>query len=223
VSTAPCRSRLFASDWQGLFVWAPGDVTDRVAVFFDYQNLYRSARECFSPPGAPHREGQVDPLALARLIASRSPFPRRLDQVRIYRGLPHAWRDPKGYGAASRQCRRWAQGGAVVTTRPLRYPANWPNSPPEEKGIDVVLALDFVLGAMTGDFEVGILMSLDTDLRPALERVVQQAAARAEVAAWSAPSGHSRRLALPGRRLWCHWLDQADYRVVADPTDYTRP
>ncbi len=45
---------------------------------------------------------------------------------------------------------------------------------------------------------------------------------RVEVAAWNRPDRHCRRLTIPGRRMWCHWLDQSVYESVADPTDYTR-
>jgi uncharacterized LabA/DUF88 family protein len=61
-------------------------------------------------------------------------------------------------------------GGLV--TRPLRYPGQ-AGEKPQEKGIDVALALDFVAMAMRGEYEVGILMSTDTDLKPALELVAQ--------------------------------------------------
>ena len=37
----------------------------------------------------------------------------------------------------------------------------------------MALALDFVAMAMRGEYEVGILMSTDTDLKPALELVAQ--------------------------------------------------
>jgi uncharacterized LabA/DUF88 family protein len=69
-------------------------------------------------------------------------------------------------------------------------PYGWPNShqageKPQEKGIDVALAIDFVSMAVAGDFEVGVLMSTDTDLTPALEEVARLTPAqgvRAEVA-----------------------------------------
>ena len=107
-----------------------------------------------------------------------------------------------------------------VVARPLRYPYGWPRKQPEEKGIDVS-TVDFVLTAVRGDYDVGILMSADTDLKPALEAVVSLGAARVEVAAWSSQFGHSRRLAITGRSLWCHWLDDSDYRSVKDRRDYT--
>lgn len=202
-------------------------VADRVIVFLDYQNVYHAAREAFHLWHAPPQDGQIDPLGLGELIASRSPFDRELVQVRVYRGQPDSTKDPKGYGACSRQVMVWRSKPKVkVITRTLRYPSDWPQGKAEEKGVDVALAVDFVLMAVRGEYDVGIIMSTDTDLKPALEAVLALGGnpfPRCELAAWSAPQGHSRRLSVPGRQIWCHWLTEADYRSVADPRDYGRP
>lgn len=198
----------------------------RLVVFLDYQNVYSLARECFHPPLAPAQAGQIDPLRLGELIATKS-AERELARGRVYRGRPDSRRDPRGYGANLRQCTRWERDPRVqVIWRTLRYPRNWPQEREEEKGIDVALAIDFVTMAVRGEYDVGVIMSTDTDLKPALEAVAAMGGnpyPRAEVAAWSTQAQHSRRLSIPGRRLWCHWLDEQDYRSVADPTDYTRP
>jgi uncharacterized LabA/DUF88 family protein len=201
-------------------------VPARFVVFLDYQNVYSIARASFHPVLAPAQAGQVDPLRLGELIASKS-ADRELVQVRVYRGRPDSEKDPRGYGANLRQCTRWEADPRVsVIWRTLRYPRNWPREREEEKGIDVALAIDFVTMAVRGEYDVGAIMSTDTDLKPALEAVAQMGGSpypRCEVAAWSTPDQHSRRLSIPGRRLWCHWLDADDYQAVADPTDYTRP
>ena len=77
----------------------------------------------------------------------------------------------------------------------------------------------FVKLAIEGEYDVGVMMSTDNDLLPALEVVRDYDPSRIHVAvaAWSAP-GHHQRLRLPG--LWCHWLDQGDYNSVADLTRY---
>lgn len=117
----------------------------------------------------------------------------------------------------------WSRSGIVETiTRTLQYSAHWPSVKPVEKGIDVSLALDFALMAYRGEYDVGILMSTDTDLVPALEAVAQLGSARVEVAAWSSPGRSRRRLTIKRRKLWCHWLDDSEYRRVRDKRDYTR-
>lgn len=89
--------------------------------------------------------------------------------------------------------------------------------------MDVALAIDFVRLAIEGEYDVGILMSTDTDLKPALEVVAALRAGggpRPEVAAWSGKHMHNRRLAIPGVNLWCHWLDETAYTGRRDLTNY---
>lgn len=206
----------------------------RVVVFLDYQNVYMGARGCFrSERYSPHFEGQPDPFRLGEYLAADSPGERELAQVRIYRGLPDGSKDPKGHSAASRQIDIWRQNPRVqVFPRPLAYPRGWPDESrpgekPREKGIDVSLAIDFAMMAVLGEYEVGILMSTDTDLKPALEAVTKLGVGqgrvypRAEVAAWSGDKMHNRRLSIAGAKLWCHWLDKTVYEQVCDHTDYS--
>ena len=144
-----------------------------------------------------------------------------LKEVRIYRGLPSNSQDPKGYGAARRQIAAWKKLPWVeATARPLRYPWNYPNVKAEEKGIDVQIAVDFVTMAVRREYDIGILMSGDTDLLPAIEAVTDLGNAIAEVAAWKPPTGRGRRLNLKSRRVRCHWIEEHNYTTIRDNTDY---
>ena len=206
-------------------------MADRVVVFVDYQNVYRSARATFHRHESdPHWFGQVNPLLLGRYLAADSPYDRALQEIRIYRGIPSSSRDPRGYSAARKQIDTWsAQDQVSIVARPLRYPSGWPTNHepgerPQEKGIDVALALDFAVMGLRNEYDVGILMSLDTDLKPALERVAELTRAwgrpRAEVAAWSSRDQHNRRLSISGARLYCHWIDEPAYEAMRDDTNY---
>jgi hypothetical protein len=173
--------------------------------------------------------GQVNPTALGALVVELAGDPQyELHQVRIYRGLPDPRRDPHGNRAAHRQIAAWRRDPAVtVNTRTFQYPRNYPASPPQEKGIDVQLALDFAMMAVRDEYDVGILMSNDTDLRPALEEVMNLGSQTVEVAAWEPLPGRQRyRLRLTGsapqRQPHCHWIDYSDYQSIQDTTDYTR-
>jgi uncharacterized LabA/DUF88 family protein len=192
----------------------------RFVLFVDYQNAYMQARRCFAREASRPSAGQFRPAALGELVGARLGI--ELHQVRVYRGLPHAVRDPRSFTAADRQISAWQRNERVaVVTRPLRYRGSLP---PEEKGIDVRLAVDFVAMALRGEYDVGVLMSHDTDLVPALEAVLDVApAARVEVAAWAPTHGRVNRLRIPGRRLWCHYLAAADYAALADGRNYARP
>lgn len=196
----------------------------RLALFIDAQNTYRRARDRFFPNTQSGVDGQFDPVKLGQLIASRARHGGTscsLSEVRIYSGQPDYYRDRRSYDAHMRQVNRWMANGAHVITHGLRYPPNWPSEPAQEKGIDVALAIDFVRLAITGAYDVGVMMSTDTDLVPALGFVYDYnpGSIHAAVAAWGVPTD-SRRLRLPNARVWCHWLDLADYNSVADPTRY---
>lgn len=196
----------------------------RVAVFIDYQNLYMQARRSFGALPAAGVVGQVDPSKLGRLLASRIGSGAALDQIRVYRGLPDATRDPRGNTASRAQNDAWRRRDprVRVLTRPLRYPRGYPRSRPLEKGVDVLLAVDFVQLAAQGRYDIGVLVSQDTDLIPALEAVAGLGGPQCQVAAWAA-AGSPRRLRVPGVPVWCHYLSSIDYAAVADPRDYTRP
>jgi uncharacterized LabA/DUF88 family protein len=193
----------------------------RVAVFIDYQNVYMGARAAFCPETSSHVDGQVDPLKVGRSLTRFGSEDRHLVAVRVYRGLPSSANDPKGYGAASRQVSMWAKLGLVkACTRPLNYRDR---SAPREKGVDVLLAVDFVLMAARDLFDVGVIFSADTDLVPALEAVIEMKGEQAcEVAYWQIPGlGLRRAIGVKGRSLVRHGLDESAYRWVHDPTDYT--
>ena len=172
-------------------------MVDRVVVFVDYQNVYMSARQAFhpSPWAIPHWEGQIDPLALGQLIVRRSPFDRKIVGVRMYRGIPDSTKDPKGHGACLRHIAAWSKSEAIeVVARPLRYPAGWPKKKPKEKGVDVALAVDFVLMAVRQDYEVGA-HGCSTRLRsgdPDFGRYRPHAGARGRCGSGSSPGGSWR-------------------------------
>jgi hypothetical protein len=86
----------------------------------------------------------------------------------------------------------------------------------------VQLAIDVVAGAVDGRYDVGIIFSTDTDLRPALEFVAQRfkGSPRVESAAWKGVAANRGIFATSPRRTWCHYLDRTDYETVHDERDY---
>lgn len=199
----------------------------RLVLFIDVQNVYRGARRTFfDPTRDAHVCGQFDPLKMGQIIAARSSSSgtRTLTGVRVYTGQPDSSKDPKGYGAKRKQLAAWQTRGATVIKRTLRYPHDWPSRKPEEKGIDVKLAVDFVAMAINGDYDVGVIVSADTDLKPALEFVVAGMGGQciAEVAAWREPGRRCPRLDIRGHKIWCHWMTRVDYDSMADPRNYAR-
>lgn len=198
----------------------------RVVVFVDYMNVFNDARHAFhtSPYGA--TDGQIDPIELGKVLASKKPpgaKRRACHEVRVYRGRPDPRKEPQTNAAHMRQCRAWENAGACVITRPLRYPRNWkPGDKVEEKGIDVQMAIDAVMMAINGDLDVAILASTDTDQRPVLEAFhafPSNHRPTIEVMAWRSLTAN-KRLDIPAHHVWAHFLEKNDYRRVRDKYDY---
>lgn len=206
----------------------------RVAVFIDYQNVYMGARSAFGIEKQDNYvHGQVFPRRVGLLLTDRGRHidpDRELEMVHVFRGKPSSKWDPVAQGACDRQVRMWNRQKAVFAhTRPLKYQqvGTYPNGNRKfdvrEKGIDVLLALTMVDGAMSDLFDVAVLFSADTDLLPAAE-AVQRLGKRCEFAAWkpSAPGTYPNNLTL-GKGSWCHYLDRSDYDgFLGDRTNYTR-
>lgn len=203
-------------------------MAERVVVFLDWQNVYMRARGSFHVKSDPFTAGQVSPLDLAELLASRGVSDdRELTQVRVYRGIPDQKFDPNAYAAARRQMSAWSRNRKVeIVKRVLRYPPGWPDcdDSPREKGIDVSLAVDLVTMAIAGDYDTGIVMSSDQDIAPAVEYVAanRDLPARVEVAAWRGGNGRSPNRINTTSRVFGHWLTDQDYWGLTDETDYTR-
>jgi hypothetical protein len=114
-------------------------------------NVYHGAREAFEMKTYFHMAGQVYPMALAHRIAGKyvPGSTRHAREVRVYWGRPDPRIDSKTYAAHMRQSAFWKRSGPVVVrTRALRYPPRWPDLPAQEKGVDVQLAIDYVMGIM---------------------------------------------------------------------------
>lgn len=88
-----------------------------------------------------------------------------------------------------------------------------PAQPPQEKGIDVALAVDMIHLAHDGQYDALILFSSDTDLLPALEAIRTLRLGHVEVACWSG----FKPLRFSGTSLpWCHFLSEQDWLTVTE-------
>lgn len=144
------------------------------------------------------------------------------------------WPGPKSHknlvSAFDKQLDRWNKTELVTTlTRPLRYQPietshgraiQWRA---QEKGVDVLLALDVALGARDDLYDTAVIVSADTDLLPAIDAAVA-AGKRVETATWHEPQRPRlhRPLKPAGHRLWNHRLDRNRFDMVRDDTDYLR-
>lgn len=201
----------------------------RVVIFIDESNVYRDARRCFFSDDHPSTFGRIRPYRYGMLLTERLPLgasdERELKQVRVYGGMPSRHKDPQSYAAHRRQVAAWKKAGAFPIMRSLRYPDNWPKSNPEQKGVDVQLALDVVVMGLHHEYDVAIIASTDTDLRPAIEGFHVLSLAenrRIEVAAWRRGT-FAKKITVPNIHVWCHFLEEDDYETVRDRRDYNIP
>lgn len=197
-------------------------MADRTIFFIDDKNVYNGARRAFFAAAKPRSaDGNYDPVKLAARVLGKvaADRPSRdLIEIRVYTGRPDPSRQRKAAAAHDRQVAAWRSSGVTVIERPLRYIGEQA----QQKGVDVALAIDVVTMAIDGLYDIGVIASTDSDLRPPIEYVLEKCPrVRIEVTAWQ--SGQQRqRLSIAGRNVWCHWLHHDDYLAVADNTDYGR-
>jgi len=189
-------------------------MTERIAVFLDFQNVHLVGRSLFDSGLELHR-CVPDPVRVADLIAGRRRRPSIAVAVRVYRGRPDPSRQPAVTASNDAQASRWERDQRVhVIRRQLNY-RGWPDLPPQEKGIDVAIAVDMMHLDFSGQYDALVLFSGDTDLLPALEAIVDLRLSHVEVACWAG----FKPLRFPGStppRPWYHSLSMNDWDNVTD-------
>lgn len=201
------------------------DAPPRVAVFIDWQNAYKTAREAFELVAESNERGNFSPFKLARLLAAGHDRGKTamLERVEIHRGQPSSSRDRVGFGANRRQATAWVrEGGSVIVPRlrPLRYPPRYAtDQTPVEKGIDVQLALAVAETILTNAADVAILFTHDTDLLPAVEMVARlKGPSRIETASWTSHTFSQRLREVPG--VYHHRVSGRVFELVEEPINY---
>jgi uncharacterized LabA/DUF88 family protein len=198
-------------------------VQSKIAVFIDWQNTYKTAREAFGWRDFPNEYGNYSPYELSRRLATGNGRggDAALVRVNIHRGLPSQKHDPEGYAANRRQSAAWMKENPDVVIprlRPLRYSRDG-DEPPREKGIDVELAVAAVEWLLTDKCDVAIVFSHDTDLVPAVELLARlKGAAAVETVSWASEL-FNRRLR-PKPPVFHHTLALADFERVESRVNY---
>jgi hypothetical protein len=196
----------------------------KVAVFYDWQNVYKTAREAFGWLAMPNEYGNFSPYQLARILAAGNGrgSDGELVLVEIHRGLPSQKHDRVGYAANRRQAAAWskeAPGIAVLKLRPLRYPRDYPREPAVEKGVDVNLALGAVEAVLTKRCDVAVIFSHDSDLMPVPETIARvSGSSHVETASWQSP-GFSQRLRTP-LTAHHHYVSSSVFQRVETRVNY---
>jgi hypothetical protein len=198
----------------------------KVAVFVDWQNAYKTAREAFGLQDMPNERGNFSPLRLSKILAAGNDRGKlgQLVCIEIFRGLPSSKHDPTGYAANRRQAAAWkAEGGDLIAPhmRPLRYPRNFPEEPAVEKGVDVQLAVNAIEATLRKRCDVAIILSHDTDLLPVPETIARLVGPqRVETASWVSPWFRSRLR--PKANVYHHEISEQVFELVETPVNYAR-
>lgn len=189
-------------------------------LFIDYQNVHFTAWECFTSYGAPVYDSLIHPGKFAdQISASRDARGfEHIDFTRIsvYRGLPSRRHEPGQHARVQRQASQWTKDRRVVVNlRPLRYPRDWPDTPSQEKGVDVHLAIEVAQAAMERSADVLVVATRDTDIVPALELAQNVEGVDLELATWVGQS----ELKL-SRKARVVRLDKGGYSRSRDMNNY---
>jgi len=121
-------------------------MADRVMIFIDGSNLYHSLKNFF-------KRTDIDIGKFAnKLLGKRQLIRERYyDQQKFFAGI-----------TATPYCE--LRLGRLVY-------ANWPNSPPYEKGVDILLATDMITHSFKNNYDVAILVAGDNDYVSAIQAV----------------------------------------------------
>ncbi|EMY33855.1 hypothetical protein D477_012850 [Arthrobacter crystallopoietes BAB-32] len=189
----------------------------------DYQNVHLTGYGQFAVHGEPKHYYLIDPLSYAvQLLAARKEAqgeryrPAELRKIHVFRGLPSNKSEPKSYARSQSQQAQWTRDPRVeVRYRALKYPYDWPTTPAQEKGVDVMLAISFVMAAQRFDADVLIMASHDTDLEPALTAAGEFPGRRIETAGWQ----NCKRL--QGGKRWHTFMKSESFMKSIDRTFYS--
>lgn len=209
----------------------------RVMVFVDGQNLYKRCRELFGHP-----------LCHPHLLAQHLAGPRTVNWVacRFYTGRPNP--NVPGESPKTRNLDRrlgaMRSAGVTVVTRELRYHWTWghrdplpapregampvtvemrPWQRPQEKGVDLKLGLDAVEFALSGLYDVGIIVSLDRDMAeiPRSIRGLSRHMSTPVRLEAAVPVGNRRAPTVLQGFDFTHQITEAIFERIRDDTDYT--
>jgi uncharacterized LabA/DUF88 family protein len=196
----------------------------RAVAFFDGQNLFRHAMAAFG-----HYHPNYDPNKLFNAICAQGgwkPF-----GVRFYTGTPAADKDAMWHAYWANRLLAMRRAGILVVSRPLRYHKKTIPLPdgtdvtietPEEKGIDVRLALDVIRMTLNSQFDVAVIFSQDQDLAEVAAEVREISKSQDRwlkvVSAYPSSATASATRGID-KTEWLE-MDRAFYDAHLDPRDY---
>lgn len=193
----------------------------RTISFIDGQNLHKSTKEAFG-----YSYPNYDVLALSRYICSMNGW--TLIGTRFYSGVPDKARDFFWHSFWSNKLLTMSRQGVYTFTRPLRYHEKYVENNgqfskafvPEEKGIDVRIAIDVIRMAHRQLYDIALVFSQDQDLSEVADEIktISMEQGRWIKIASSFPAGCRNQRGINGT----DWIpfDRLSYDSCLDPNDY---
>jgi uncharacterized LabA/DUF88 family protein len=200
--------------------------TKRVIAFFDAQNLFFAAKELWG-----YHWPNYDPPKLAQAICGRYDG-WNLIQNRFYTGVPLQERSYEGNIFWQNKLLALSRAGVITYRRHLVYRQEEIElndgtleifNYAQEKGVDVRIALDMLMLAVTSAYDIALVFSQDQDLSEAVEDVRKLAANAGRwilvASAYPHEPTSNRNDRGISNTLYCP-IDRATYDACIDPRDY---
>jgi uncharacterized LabA/DUF88 family protein len=215
---------------------------NKVVVVIDYQNVHLTAVDVFGNKGRAF-DSLIDPLLFSEELLRERNLRQRINSsevvlksIVVCRGLPSNIHDPRKYSRNLAQASHWTRDPRVtVLHRPIKYTLEkngWDEKTKthregveiikrQEKGVDVLCALQLVKAALDPEVSHVILASQDTDLVPALDEVLSLKTASVETAAWYKPGEfRSQEIRPESKAIWNTRMNQFNYEASLDKNSY---
>jgi len=136
------------------------DRTDRLMIFIDGSNMYHSLKSFF-------KRTDIDIGRFCDKLMEK----RRLIRIYYYNARVGLREEPQRY----RDQQKFFDGITSIPYTELRLGRlvynNWPNSPPYEKGVDIMLATDMLTHSFKNNYDVAVLVAGDNDYVGAIQSV----------------------------------------------------
>jgi uncharacterized LabA/DUF88 family protein len=136
------------------------DNTNKVMIFIDGSNLYHLLKSFF-------KRTDIDIGKFCNKLLEK----RRLIRIYYYNARVGLKEEPERYHDQY----KFFSGVAAIPYAELRLGRlvyiNWPNSPPYEKGVDILLATDMITHSFKNNYDTAILIAGDNDFVGAIQAV----------------------------------------------------
>ena len=136
------------------------DKSERIMIFIDGSNLYHSLKSYF-------KRADIDIGKFCNKLLDK----RRLIRIYYYNAAVGRREEPERY----RDQQAFFASVAAIPYCELRLGRlvyiNWPNSPPYEKGVDIMLTTDLLTHSFKNNYDSAVLVAGDSDYVGAVQAV----------------------------------------------------